>query len=122
MIRPRLATESIALLDPRTCCRCGKDFMGIRNQKICHACRKPHAAPPQPLPLRGRPLGPREKQVAALIAQGHANKEIAARLHLSEGTIKVYLFHIFRKLGVTNRVELAIWETRRVMAEGGKAA
>jgi two-component system nitrate/nitrite response regulator NarP len=37
------------------------------------------------------------------------NKEIAYELHLSEGTIKEYLHRIFRKLGVKNRTDLAIW-------------
>jgi DNA-binding NarL/FixJ family response regulator len=51
----------------------------------------------------------REKQVVRLVAQGKLNKEIAHELHLTEGTIKEYLNRIFRKLGTTNRTELAIW-------------
>ena len=57
-------------------------------------------------------LAPREKQVIALVARGMQNKLIAFDLHLSEGTIKQYISHIFNKLGVTNRVELAIWAVR----------
>ena len=60
-----------------------------------------------------RPLNPklsfREKQVVQLVAQAKANKEIAHELHLTEGTIKEYLNRIFRKLGTTNRTELAVW-------------
>jgi len=37
------------------------------------------------------------------------NKEIAYELRLTEGTIKEYLNRIYRKLGLTNRTELAIW-------------
>jgi hypothetical protein len=44
-----------------------------------------------------------------LISRAKLNKEIAHELHLSEGTIKEYLHHIFRKLGTTNRTELALW-------------
>jgi DNA-binding NarL/FixJ family response regulator len=43
-----------------------------------------------------------------LVRQGKSNKEIAWLLCLECGTVKEYLFHIFRKTGVTNRVELAI--------------
>jgi DNA-binding NarL/FixJ family response regulator len=44
-----------------------------------------------------------------LVSRGKLNKEIAFELHLSEGTIKEYLNRIFRKLGATNRTELAVW-------------
>ena len=60
-----------------------------------------------------RPLNPklsfREKQVVGLVSQAKLNKEIAFELHLTEGTIKEYLNRIFRKLGITNRTELAVW-------------
>ncbi len=56
-----------------------------------------------------RPLSFREKQVVRLIQQAKLNKEIAYELQLTEGTIKEYLNRIFRKLGVKNRTELAIW-------------
>jgi DNA-binding NarL/FixJ family response regulator len=63
-----------------------------------------------------RPLSPkltfREKQVVDLVSQAKLNKEIAYELHLSEGTIKEYLNRIFRKLGTTNRTELAVWALR----------
>ena len=54
-------------------------------------------------------LSPRELQVAECAAQGQTNKQIADRLGLSEHTIKNYLFRIFEKLGVSNRVELLFW-------------
>jgi DNA-binding NarL/FixJ family response regulator len=44
-----------------------------------------------------------------LILRAMLNKEIAFELCLSEGTIKEYLHTIFRKLGVKNRTELAVW-------------
>jgi len=47
--------------------------------------------------------------VVNLVSQAKLNKEIAYELHLSEGTIKEYLNRIFRKLGITNRTELAVW-------------
>jgi two-component system nitrate/nitrite response regulator NarP len=60
----------------------------------------------------GRGAGPllsmRERQLVALVAQGLRNREIAARLGITEGTVKVYLHAIFDKLGVNSRTELAI--------------
>jgi two-component system, NarL family, nitrate/nitrite response regulator NarL len=51
-------------------------------------------------------LSPRELQVAERAAQGESNKQIADQLGLSEHTVKNYLFHVFEKLGVSNRFEL----------------
>jgi two-component system, NarL family, nitrate/nitrite response regulator NarL len=51
-------------------------------------------------------LSPRELQVAERAAQGESNKQIADQLRLSEHTVKNYLFHVFEKLGVSNRFEL----------------
>ena len=51
-------------------------------------------------------LSPRELQVAEHATQGESNREIADRLGLSEHTVKNYLFHVFEKLGVSNRFEL----------------
>jgi two-component system, NarL family, nitrate/nitrite response regulator NarL len=51
-------------------------------------------------------LSKREIEVAELAVKGQTNKEIAAQLRLSEHTIKNYLFRIFEKLGVSNRMEL----------------
>jgi two-component system, NarL family, nitrate/nitrite response regulator NarL len=51
-------------------------------------------------------LSKRELEVAECAAQGQSNKQIADQLHLSEHTVKNYLFRIFDKLGVSNRFEL----------------
>ena len=53
-------------------------------------------------------LTPRERKLVALVAQGLRNREIAAELGITEGTVKVYLHSIFDKLGVASRTELAI--------------
>ena len=44
-----------------------------------------------------------------LVAEGLGNREIAEQLALSEHTVKNYLFHIFDKLGISNRVELVLY-------------
>ncbi|WP_462202653.1 helix-turn-helix domain-containing protein [Frankia sp. CcWB3] len=52
------------------------------------------------------PLTPREHEVAALVVQAMSNREIAARLVLSERTIESHVRSILAKLGCTNRTEL----------------
>lgn len=54
-------------------------------------------------------LSRREEEVMRLVAEGLANREIADLLELSEHTVKNYLFHIFDKLGISNRVELVLY-------------
>lgn len=54
-------------------------------------------------------LSPREHEVAALIAHGMTNAEIALALDLSASTVKHYVETAMRKAGVTNRVSLAMW-------------
>jgi len=51
-------------------------------------------------------LSKREVEVAECAVQGHTNRQIAEQLRLSEHTVKNYLFRIFEKLGVSNRMEL----------------
>jgi len=48
-----------------------------------------------------------ERQVAELVAGGHSNKEIGARLYMSHRTVGSHLYRIFPKLGLRSRVELA---------------
>lgn len=51
---------------------------------------------------------PRERELIDLVARGLRNREIAARLGITEGTVKVYLHAIFEKAGVGSRTELAM--------------
>ncbi len=53
-------------------------------------------------------LTPRQLEVLALVCKGQSNKEIAASLELTEGTVKVHLGAIFRALRVTNRTSAAM--------------
>jgi DNA-binding NarL/FixJ family response regulator len=54
-------------------------------------------------------LSKREMDVACLVAEGMTNREISAKLRLSEHTIRNYLFRIFDKIGVSTRVELVLY-------------
>jgi len=59
--------------------------------------------------MEATPLSTREKQVVELISQGFRNKEIAERMFISEQTVKNHLHNIFDKLGVSDRLELALY-------------
>ena len=52
-------------------------------------------------------LTPAEREVARLVSEGLRNDAIARRLFIAPGTVKVHLSHIFAKLGITTRTELA---------------
>jgi DNA-binding NarL/FixJ family response regulator len=55
------------------------------------------------------PLSHREREIVALVAQGFKNKEMAEKLFISEQTVKNHLHNIFDKLGVSDRLELALY-------------
>lgn len=54
-------------------------------------------------------LSPREGQITILVSQGLKNKEIGASLGISEATVRMYLTNVFRKLGMKDRYELALF-------------
>jgi DNA-binding NarL/FixJ family response regulator len=55
-------------------------------------------------------LTEREREIMHLVAEGLSNKEVGRLLNISDGTIKVHLHHIYRKLAITNRTALAALE------------
>jgi DNA-binding NarL/FixJ family response regulator len=54
-------------------------------------------------------LSTREREIVVLVAQGFKNKEMAERMFISEQTVKNHLHNIFDKLGVSDRLELALY-------------
>jgi DNA-binding NarL/FixJ family response regulator len=54
------------------------------------------------------PLTVREVEILQLVAQGHTNRQIADRLIVAVGTIKVHVEHILGKLGATDRTQAAV--------------
>ena len=89
----------------RNCVKCGEEIQGGSGNNS--------STYPQPKEERTAALNPtlsfREGQVVNLVCKAKLNKEIAHELQLTEGTVKEYLSRIFRKLGVSNRTQLAIW-------------
>jgi DNA-binding NarL/FixJ family response regulator len=69
----------------------------------------------------GLVLPPRQREVLHLLAEGRSNKEIARRLKLAEGTVKVHLAGLFRRLGVRNRAA-AVAAASRVFRIGACAS
>jgi DNA-binding NarL/FixJ family response regulator len=55
------------------------------------------------------PLSQREREIVGLVAQGYKNREMAEKMFISEQTVKNHLHNIFDKLGVSDRLELALY-------------
>jgi DNA-binding NarL/FixJ family response regulator len=72
---------------------------------------------PAPRPRQPtNPLTDREEEVLTAVARGWTNSEIAAELHIALSTVKTHIASLLLKIGVRNRVEIAIWayETGRI--------
>lgn len=98
-----------------------------RSEDLLTALREVHAGgthiPPEVATrlaqrTKGKPLSAREVQVISLMAHGKANKEIAAALAISEGTVKTYALSIFEKLGVVDRTEAVVVAMKRGVLRG----
>jgi two-component system, NarL family, nitrate/nitrite response regulator NarL len=66
-------------------------------------------------------LTSRERQIVLMVAGGLSNKDVGRRLELSEGTVKVHLHNVYKKLGINNRTALtaiAITDRKRVQRSG----
>jgi two-component system nitrate/nitrite response regulator NarL len=78
--------------------------------KLVAALQQPAATPAGDM---SAPLSPREQEVLQQIARGASNKEIARTLSIAETTVKIHVQHILRKLGLTSRVQAAVFATAR---------
>ena len=58
-------------------------------------------------------LSPREREILLLIARGDSNKLIARELDIAETTVKIHVQHILRKLGLSSRVQAAVYASDR---------
>lgn len=76
-------------------------------------------ADPNPAPA-ARPkslLSAREREIVNFVCQGYRNKEIAGKMFISEQTVKNHLHNIFDKLGVSDRLELALYAIHKKLNE-----
>ena len=96
------AATGNALITPSVTVRLLEAFAGT----------SPLSPPAQPV----EPLTGREEQVLASVARGLTNGEIAAELYITLSTVKTHIAALMAKLGVRNRVEIALWayQTGRV--------
>lgn len=66
----------------------------------------------EPVPAPHELLTPQERAIAALIAEGQSNKEIAAQLYISTNTLKSHIRAAYRKMGVRSRPQAVAWCAR----------
>jgi len=84
----------------------------IARPDVLGALQRPRTDTTSPSEQRSRVdlsrLSFRQKQILAMAADGLANKEIAARLDIAEGTVKAHMHAIFKVMGVSNRTQAVI--------------
>jgi DNA-binding CsgD family transcriptional regulator len=89
-------------------------FPGVRGVGSFEAVsRRPSRAHRRPV-SDWASLSPAERRVVALVAEGLTNPAIAERLVVSRRTIETHISHVFRKLGVTSRIELVLRAVREL--------
>ncbi|HYM97257.1 MAG TPA: LuxR C-terminal-related transcriptional regulator, partial [Candidatus Sulfotelmatobacter sp.] len=93
-----------------------REFSGVPGAWTIYSAGPPsqaaRGADPVRVPAPAVALSRREKEVAKLLAGGLSNRDIAARLYLSERTIDNHVHHILDKLGFDSRVQVATWLAR----------
>ena len=58
----------------------------------------------------------RSERILELLSRGSSSRDLAEKLGYQEGTMRVYLHHLYRKIGVVNKTEAVIWYMRRAQA------
>lgn len=105
----RKVNEGEIWLDSSTTAAVMKHFSSASTERVGQAGSR----------VRERsPLSAREREIVQLVAQGHRNKEMAEKLYISEQTVKNHLHNIFEKLGVADRLELALYAVHNGLHAG----
>lgn len=91
----------------------GKLVAAFQSQADLPVLAAPPAPEPAPGPGSPPALSPREEEVLREIALGASNKEIARTLDIAETTVKIHVQHILRKLGLSSRVQAAVYAADR---------
>ena len=117
-----VVSETSSLRELCKCVRCvhaGQTWADSSQVRwICEALRE--REPARIVSVKGISLlTKREEQIAQMIAQGMPNPEISSKLGVTEHTVKNHLFHIYEKLGISNRVELVLYAFGRRDASRG---
>ena len=73
-----------------------------------------HRRPLLPLETDGTGLTKRESEILGTIAEGASNEEVAEKFFISPHTVKSHLYNIFKKVGVSNRLQAALWARRNL--------
>jgi DNA-binding CsgD family transcriptional regulator len=109
--RYQLAQEVIAVLAQKV------DNEAVRTRfEQCALALIPSFQPPSPTQVAKATFGgltAREREVAALLAQGLSNKAIADKLVLSERTVEKHVENVMGKLGFTSRAQAAVWAAEK---------
>ncbi len=102
-------TPSVKLLEAIRAAARGESFLqpSIATKVVAEFSRLADQAPTRPQPL-AEPLSEREHDILRLVVTGASNKEIAAVLVITEGTVKNHLTNILAKLGVRDRTQAAL--------------
>lgn len=102
----------------------GSDVLGCVRQVLAGGLYFDRVLVGKLMDVKRVALSPREGQIVAHLMAGHSNKQIAEALHITEGTIKVYLSRLFDKTGQADRLALALHGLRNMggqdlQAQGG---
>lgn len=84
------------------------------TSKLVQGVRHPTRGTPPP--AEKEKLSPREREIMAFLARGESNKEIARALELAESTVKIHVQGILRKLGLSSRVQAAVYAVEHGLA------
>ena len=85
--------------------------------KLAQAFSAQEQIPPAIAQRHASPLSPRERQIAAAIARGASNKQIARELDIAETTVKVHVQSVLRKLDLSSRVQIAVYASEHGLAD-----
>lgn len=95
----------------------GSDMAPKLAQAMSHAAQQAPAVMPLSAVDAPFDLTAREREIAAAIAHGASNKQIARELDIAETTVKVHVQNILRKLELTSRVQIAVYASERGLAD-----
>jgi DNA-binding NarL/FixJ family response regulator len=102
-------------------CDAREVLAAIRSAARGHVPLDPRVARallPSATPRVSQTLSVRELQVLRLVARGLANKQIGRELGITERTVKVHVGHVFRRIGVTDRISAAMWARDNLSGNG----